>query len=284
MNPNFPQFPNPQYYFSPNAVTAEAGIYTTQPPSFAPLNLIQPFHFSKRIAKLDFQSIGNVDVTKIAKTGDILSVQQLLYPIAFANITQEDAPKFGTRGALHSFLILQMAVEYLIGVVNSLLSKTPPQNVKPKDPCSQPNDPLKTMNYEAQIQMLKKDIQSRDLIIENISDKLSDCQAERDALREKLNVMKERKKQERLNPIIENEPSEGEYRFNYNPRHSSTPQPKRTQKRRNKNDQRPKNQRDETTNNSKRKPYNLLESSSFYEETSSSSYYSSSDATSSGWI
>ncbi|OHT00688.1 hypothetical protein TRFO_32549 [Tritrichomonas foetus] len=206
--------PRPQYYFAPDPVSADPNVYSQQPPQYAPTNFVQPFLFSQRVARLNFESLENVDVTQIAKTGDILSIQQLLYPIAFANITQEDATEFGSRGALHAFLILQMAVEYFIGVVNSLMTQIQSQqhsNQQKMATTSPSPDTTLIHNYEAQIALLKKDIQSRDLIIENLSDKLSDCEIERNSLKARLQNANQRERARKLRPQNDSI-SEGEVR------------------------------------------------------------------------
>ena len=66
-------------------------------------------------------------INTIARTGDTASIEYLMQPIAFANITQEDMKQFGSRSALHAFLILQMGVEILLSKLNtSCAAQAPP--------------------------------------------------------------------------------------------------------------------------------------------------------------
>lgn len=126
------------------------------------------FTFLRRINKMNWDLIANVDVGTIAKTGDTASIEYLMQPIAFANITQEDMKQFGTRSALHAFLILQMAVEILLSKLNtSCATQAPPQ-----PQVSQPQASSQVAQYEARINLLNKDIKARDMIISNLSDKL----------------------------------------------------------------------------------------------------------------
>lgn len=127
------------------------------------------YTFLRRINKMNWDLLNSVDVSTIARTGDTASVEYLMQSIAFANITQEDIDQFGSRSALHAFLILQMGVEILLGKLNS--SCSPIQNPPPtQQPTQIP--PQLIAQYEARINLLNKDIQARDMIISNLTEKL----------------------------------------------------------------------------------------------------------------
>lgn len=206
-------FPKPEYFSPPNMQSSYMGrdMYSFYPCSYqynyAYPNYNTPFPFRKRVARINFNSLNNVDVLQLSKNGDVLYLQQLLYPLIFSNITQEDGEQFGSRGALHAFMILQLAVEYYMGVVYSLNEKLN-QLQKPEKPKKEEN-PTQIMKLEAQIQCLKKDIESRDLIIDNLSEKVADLKQERNKLKVQLDSLKAKEISRRINPLSQ-ELSEGE--------------------------------------------------------------------------
>ncbi|OHT11079.1 hypothetical protein TRFO_04014 [Tritrichomonas foetus] len=133
------------------------------------------YTFLRRINKMNWDLLANVDVGTIARNGDTASVEYLMQPLAFANITQEDMQQFGSRSALHAFLILQMAVELLMGKLNAAVP--PPQQQQAQ---AQQVNPQQIAQYEARINLLNKDIKARDMIISNLSDKLKFAEQARD--------------------------------------------------------------------------------------------------------
>lgn len=128
-----------------------------------------PFTFLRRINKMNWDLIANVDVGTIARTGDTASIEYLMQPIAFANITQEDMKQFGSRSALHAFLILQMAVEILLSKLNTSAAVQQPP-AQPQPPQTQSTS--QAAQYEARISLLNKDIRARDMIISDLTEKL----------------------------------------------------------------------------------------------------------------
>lgn len=145
----------------------------------------QPPHFTflRRINKMNWDLIANVDVGTIAKTGDTASIEYLMQPIAFANITQDDMKQFGTRSALHAFLILQMAVEILLSKLNTSHAAHPPP--QPQVTQAQTSSQV-AAQYEARINLLNKDIKARDMIISNLSDKLKFAEKAKDEAYQQL--------------------------------------------------------------------------------------------------
>ena len=130
--------------------------------------------FTKRQTQLDWNWLGQVDVVKIGDTGDVMSLECLMSMIAFANITERDVEEFGSRGALHAFMILQIAVEYLLRQNGSLRAIL--ENMRGNKGQNE-RSPLET-----QVDMLKKDIRSRDVIIDNLSKEIEDLKHERNQL------------------------------------------------------------------------------------------------------
>ncbi|EAY05752.1 hypothetical protein TVAG_100750 [Trichomonas vaginalis G3] len=163
-------------------------------------NYGMPFEFTRRINKMNWEMIGNVDVLTIARTNDIQSIEFLMGPVAFANIGQDDGENFGSRAGLHAFLILQLAVEYLLFKIRTM---PPPQPMMPP-PQQQPQiSPQSQVTYEARIDILTKDIKSRDLIINSLSDKLREAEKTINSLKAKLSSAKEsQKSQKKQDPSL----------------------------------------------------------------------------------
>ena len=143
------------------------------PPPLYPWNSVPgqcPYHawtsFTRRLGQLNWDWLGNVDVTRIGETGDVASIEYLMNQIAFANITERDTKEFRSRGALHAFMILQIAVEHLIRE-NAALRKASGPPITP--------DP----DLTSQIELLKRDIRSRDVIIDNLTEQVESLRHER---------------------------------------------------------------------------------------------------------
>ena len=213
----------PQYDFT--NYTVDPAPSPAQPPPynfyFEPKNVIfQPFYFAKRMARLDYDYLGHINVAKISEMGDIQSVMQLVMPIAFANLTQVEAQKrFGCPGAVHAFLILQMAVEYCLHSMANLKweSYLLQGQTQKKDKIPTDFDQRVRANYESQIQQLKSDIENRDLIIDNLTEKYSNVRRERDSLKAQLEGLKKRTTLRKLQPKeFEEEEEEGELHFSLN--------------------------------------------------------------------
>ena len=62
---------------------------------------------------LNWSLIDDVNVDQIARDMDVSSLEYLVQHIAFANLTDADAQRFGSRGAVKAFKLLQLGVEYL---------------------------------------------------------------------------------------------------------------------------------------------------------------------------
>lgn len=198
-------FYTPQYPFSPNSMNPDVFSSQSTPYNFYfnPVNVVyEPFLFSKRIARLDFDFMGKINVNEISSRGDVQSIMQLLYSIVFANITQVEAQQFGSKGALHSFMILQMAVEYYLNVVGKLSWEIHNLRKSMKNRNKTPPDFDQRIknNYESQIQILKNDVEKRDLIIDNLSEKYQNVRRERDSLKCQLENLKKRATLRELRP------------------------------------------------------------------------------------
>lgn len=229
----------PRNDFSQNPAFFDAFSQQSSPYNFYfnPPNIeYKPFIFAKRISRLDYEMMGNIDVVKISQTGDIQFIMSILYPIVFSNITQVEAQQFGSRGALHSFMILQMAVEYYLYAVGQLTWEVHQlkKGQKNQNKIPDESDQRTKAMYESQIQILKSDIKERDMIIENLSEKYSNLLRDRDSLKCQLNSLKKRNYLHKIHPkeLEPEDSSEGEIvpppQLNIGPSNKSKPAAKRT--------------------------------------------------------
>jgi len=150
-------------------------------------NTNPPYHFVRRINKMNWEMMGNIDVGTIAKNNDVASIDFLMRSIAFANITPDDIEQFGSRASLNSFLLLQLSVEYLLFRLNTI--PIPPKGYqKPQEN----KESHLISHFESRIDLLNKDIKSRDMIIESLTEKLHKAENERDLAVSKLRNLKKR--------------------------------------------------------------------------------------------
>jgi hypothetical protein len=150
--------------------------YSTDPTlqAFAQSQQKPQYTFMRRINKMNWEFLGNIDVGAIARTGDLGSVEYLMHPVAFANITKDDAAMFGSRGALHAFLLLQMAVEVLLSKLASVPASAAPPQPQPQI------HPHQIAQSDAKIELLTRDVKSRDAIITSLNDRLRIAEQGRD--------------------------------------------------------------------------------------------------------
>lgn len=66
-----------------------------------------------RTEKMKWELAESIDVDEIVRNGDINSLKFYLDSFVNANITEEDSKKFGSKGALNIFLLMQLGVDYL---------------------------------------------------------------------------------------------------------------------------------------------------------------------------
>jgi hypothetical protein len=142
------------------------------------------------INKVNWELISRIDVGTIARTGDISSVQYLLHPVAFAKITQDHTEFFGSRGSLHAFLILQMGVDLLLSKLASIVPNQPAQ-----PPVAAQIPPQQAARYDAKIELLNRDVKSRDAITNSLSEKLRAVEKERDEVSASAAARDEKPKQ-----------------------------------------------------------------------------------------
>ena len=71
------------------------------------------FRWCPRKMPMNWSMIEDVNVDQIARDMDVSSLEYLVQHIAFANLSDSDNQRFGNRGALKAFKLLQLGVEYL---------------------------------------------------------------------------------------------------------------------------------------------------------------------------
>lgn len=110
------------------------------------------FRWCPRKMPLNWNLIEEVDVDKIAQDMDVSSLEYLVQHIAFANISSADTQRFGNRGALKAFKLLQLGVEYLTHLKRPL--PTQPDSGDLKKALSQSQrrvEELENLLYESEL-------------------------------------------------------------------------------------------------------------------------------------
>ena len=72
------------------------------------------YHWEPRKDVMNWKAAEAIDVQKIVSDGDLQSVKFYMQQFVKANFTKDDYEKFGSKGALQAFLILQLGCDYLL--------------------------------------------------------------------------------------------------------------------------------------------------------------------------
>jgi hypothetical protein len=92
-------------------------------------------------------------------------------------MTNADAAEFAIRGALHVFLLLQLAVEHFVWQNYELHAA---QNSPLPSPPPPPRPTFDSQNLHARMELMKQDIAARDLVIESLTHQIQALECERD--------------------------------------------------------------------------------------------------------
>lgn len=120
------------------------------------------FRWCPRKMPMNWNMISDVDVQAIVSNMDVNSLEYLVQHIAFANITDNDAARFGDRGALKAFQLLQLGVEYLTHLKRPL--PTQPDSAELKKALSESQrrvEELEAMLYETNLQLEREKSSSK---------------------------------------------------------------------------------------------------------------------------
>jgi hypothetical protein len=108
-----------------------------------------------------------IDVGTMARTGDVESIESLMWVIIFTSVTTDHARLFGSRAALHVFLVLRMSVEVLLLKLKRISTAIPPA-------------PGQAAQHERRIELLNRGVRLRDLIITPFMERLKMAEQARD--------------------------------------------------------------------------------------------------------
>lgn len=114
--------------------------------------------WSQKKEKIPWGIAESIEPDQIVRKGDLKSVLFYMEKFMNVNITKEDAKKFGTKGALNAFLILQLGVEYLFSELN-----------KPKD--EQEIIDLRNQ-YNEEIDKYNEELQKREYQIKKLKEQV----------------------------------------------------------------------------------------------------------------
>lgn len=114
------------------------------------------FRWCPRKMPMNWNIIRDVDVDAIAKSMDIDSLEYLVQHVAFANLTNEDAKKFGSVETLKAFKLLQLGVEYLTHLKRPLPAQPDSGDLrKALGEAQQRVEELQTLLYQSELKREK---------------------------------------------------------------------------------------------------------------------------------
>lgn len=156
------QYTQQPYYFQNPPPNARYEYY------FQPIHIKQPdlvnekWAWAPRSEKMKWDLAESIEVEEIVRRGDLSALKFYIESFVNANITEEDSKKFGSKGALNVFLLMQLGVDYLLKQchnfsINAIMSQftNPPQV-----------DNSQTLLAQSQqIAEMKSEIESRDVEI-----------------------------------------------------------------------------------------------------------------------
>ncbi|CAL8094008.1 unnamed protein product [Calicophoron daubneyi] len=74
------------------------------------------FLFRKRVEKIDWRRIASVDVNRVASQIDIETLQEILTPVTFCDITSEIDTRYVDTNFIKLFQLAQLLIEYLLSI------------------------------------------------------------------------------------------------------------------------------------------------------------------------
>lgn len=191
----FQQYPQQSYYYQ------------------APFNIIyepypQPIHIKQtdltnekwawapRTERMKWDLAESIDVDEIVRRGDLNSLKFYLESFVNANITEEDSKKFGSKGALNLFLLMQLGVDYLLTQyqnysLNAIMSQiTKPPQVD--------NSQAILMQSQQKIEEMKNNINRQDSIIFSLRQQNAQLYDDKSKLQKKINKLKSKLRNEQF--------------------------------------------------------------------------------------
>lgn len=125
------------------------------------------YAWTPRTDKMKWAVAESIDIEQIVRSGDLNSVMFYMDQFVNANITKDDIPNFGSKGALNAFLVMQLAVDYLLN-----------QRAL-QQPAMAQSDAQHIERYNKMVELATKEINARDAQIAEYNKKFKQMHDER---------------------------------------------------------------------------------------------------------
>lgn len=191
----YQQYPQQPYYYQvpPNIIFE---------PYPQPVQINQPdltndkWAWAPRTEKMKWDLAESVDVDEIVRRGDLSALKFYIETFVNSNITEEDSKKFGSKGALNLFLLMQLGVDYLLSQcqifsVNAIMSQI-------SKPCQIDNSQAILSQSQQKIEALNNDIKKQDSIIFGLRQQNARLYDDKSKLQKKINKLKSKLKNEQF--------------------------------------------------------------------------------------
>ena len=120
------------------------------------------FAFKQRHGKINWRQVEEMDLDRVLQTGDPEAVQSALENLTFALLDREDLEKLSDSKAVQLFKLMQLALEYLLNVQNSLYAQTQQTQTQYADTHAQRQAlETKVRTQEEDAATLKRELESK---------------------------------------------------------------------------------------------------------------------------
>lgn len=171
----------PQYHGSVPPGVAQPLVVMQQSPYPPPPVVIshpapskERYAWTPRSERMKWPVAESIDIEQIVRRGDLNSVMFYMDQFVNANITKEDVQHFGSKGALNAFLVMQLAVDYLLNQKQRLEAE-----IAAQQPVSAQVDAQHIEKYNQMVECATKEINARDAQIAEYKKKFEQMHEER---------------------------------------------------------------------------------------------------------
>lgn len=152
--------------------------------------------WAPRTQKMKWDLAESMDVDAIVRRGDLNSLKFYLESFVNVDITEEDSKKFGSKGALNLFLLMQIGIDYLLAQcqnysLNSIISQISKQ---PQIDNSQ----AIIAQLQQKIEEIKSNINRQDSIIFSLRQQNAQLYDDKSKLQKKINKLKSKLRNEQF--------------------------------------------------------------------------------------
>jgi hypothetical protein len=86
------------------------------------------WQWEPRTDSINWKLASAIDVDSIVREGNLSAVEFLVQSFVRCNVSRSDAERFGSKGALNLFLVMQLAVDYLMAQIHNYRQVAVQQN------------------------------------------------------------------------------------------------------------------------------------------------------------